>query len=165
MVKAAMTLTEKQAWEALMEVKDPEIPVVSVVELGIVQKVEVSAERVKVTITPTFSGCPALRVMQDEIESSLLKSGAKFVDVEVSNNPPWSSDQITPEGRAKLMDFGLSPPPRHGGMIELSLLEVVSCPYCGSENTSLKNNFGPTLCRAIFVCNNCTQPFEQFKPI
>lgn len=158
-------LTEAEIWEILDEVKDPEIPVVSVVEMGIVRDIEIEGELVKVTMTPTFAGCPALKVMQDDIEEKLKQAGVEKVAVRLSHNPPWSSDWISAEARAKLKGFGLTPPPMHGGKIELSLLEVVSCPYCSSENTSLKNSFGPTLCRAIFYCNDCRQPFEQFKPL
>jgi ring-1,2-phenylacetyl-CoA epoxidase subunit PaaD len=158
-------LTEAAVWELLDEVQDPEIPVVSVVEMGIVRDVEIEGEAVKVTMTPTFAGCPALKVMQDEIEDKLKQAGVQDVKVRLSHNPPWSSDWIKEEAREKLKNFGLAPPPLHGGQFEAALLDIVSCPYCGSENTSLKNSFGPTLCRAIFVCNECRQPFEQFKPL
>lgn len=158
-------LNEAAVWEILEEVKDPEIPVVSVVEMGIIRAVEVDGETVQVTMTPTFAGCPALQAMRDEIEARLLAAGVGQVKVKLSLSPPWSSDWIAPQARQKLKDFGLAPPPLHGGRFEATLLEVVACPYCGSEDTSLKNSFGPTLCRAIFFCNACRQPFEQFKPI
>jgi ring-1,2-phenylacetyl-CoA epoxidase subunit PaaD len=158
-------LDEKAVWEVLEEVKDPEIPVVSVVEMGIVREVEVQGDTVRVIMTPTFTGCPALHVMRQDIEIHLKKAGAENVQVDIRNSPPWSSNWITPEARVKLKQFGLAPPPHVQGSLELSLLDVVRCPYCESENTEIKNSFGPTLCRAIFYCNNCQQPFEQFKPI
>jgi ring-1,2-phenylacetyl-CoA epoxidase subunit PaaD len=158
-------ITREQAWKILENVKDPEIPVVSVVEMGIIREVQIEDETVRVTMTPTFSGCPALQVMQDEIQTRLEEAGASRVEVKISHNPPWSSDWISPEAREKLKNFGLSPPPMHGGHIDLALLEVARCPYCGAEDTSLKNSFGPTLCRAIYYCNKCRQPFEQFKPL
>jgi ring-1,2-phenylacetyl-CoA epoxidase subunit PaaD len=91
--------------------------------------------------------------------------GVTAVSVETVLSPPWSSDWITPAARAKLKEFGLSPPPRHGGNLHVVLLDVAPCPYCDSTNTTLKNSFGPTLCRAIYYCRSCQQPFEQFKPL
>jgi ring-1,2-phenylacetyl-CoA epoxidase subunit PaaD len=160
-------LDVKLAWQILEEVKDPEIPVVSVVEMGIIRKIEVhpGGKTVEVTMTPTFSGCPAFHVMQEDIEQRLVQAGAEQVKITVSHAPPWTTDWISEEAREKLKDFGLAPPPCHGGAFEASLLNVVRCPYCDSENTQLKNSFGPTLCRAIFYCDACKQPFEQFKPI
>lgn len=158
-------LTSEQVWKLLDEVKDPEIPVISVVEMGIVREVEIRENEIRVTMTPTFSGCPALQVMKHEIEAKLEEAGVEKVNVVLSNDPPWSSDWITDEARQKLRTFGLAPPPRHGGILDSSLLDAAACPYCGSEDTTLKNDFGPTLCRAIFYCNACRQPFEQFKPL
>ncbi len=157
-------LSEEEIWEILDKVKDPEIPVVSVVEMGIVRQVELDQDQVRVTLTPTFSGCPALQVMKEEIQNRLEAQGVQAT-VTYTNNPPWSSDWITPEAREKLRQFGLAPPPLHCDRIDLSALEVVTCPYCGSQDTLLKNSFGSTLCRAIYVCNSCHQPFEQFKPL
>ncbi len=161
------TLTQEAIWEALDEVKDPEIPVVSLVEMGIVRQIEISDTGVVVTMTPTFSGCPALQVMKQEIEAKLREMGIPSVEVKQVLDPPWSSDWITDEARQKLKKFGLAPPPRHDGNLQQILLveEVVACPYCDSKDTTVKNSFGPTLCRAIYYCNNCQQPFEQFKPL
>jgi ring-1,2-phenylacetyl-CoA epoxidase subunit PaaD len=158
-------LTLKKIWQVLDEVKDPEIPVVSVVEMGLIRSVGREGQTILITMTPTFIGCPALNVMQTEIRERLRQSGAQEVKVRVALSPPWSTDWITSQGRDKLRQFGLSPPPRHAGKIDLALLEIAACPYCASEDTSLKNSFGPTLCRAIYFCNQCRQPFEQFKPI
>lgn len=163
------SLTAEQVWEILEEVKDPEIPVVSVVELGLIRSVGVEEQNntgasVVIKFSPTFIGCPAIQVMQSEIEARLRQAGAASVQVKLALSPPWTSDWITPAGRIKLKDFGLAPPPRHAGQIELALSAAASCPYCDSADTTLKNNFGPTLCRAIYYCNSCQQPFEQFKP-
>ncbi|HFQ93544.1 MAG TPA: phenylacetate-CoA oxygenase subunit PaaJ, partial [Anaerolineae bacterium] len=117
------------------------------------------------TMTPTFSGCPALRVMERDIAAKMKELGFASVEVRTVLSPPWSSDWITEEAREKLKKFGLAPPPRHGGRIEITFYEPAACPYCGSENTAVKNDFGPTLCRAIYYCNDCQQPFEQFKPL
>ncbi len=158
-------LTTEQVWKILDEIKDPEIPVVSMVELGLIRQVAVDKGEVRVTMSPTFAGCPALRVMQAQIEERLQAEGAEQVRVDCTTTPPWSSDWITPAGREKLKSFGLAPPPQHGGDFERVLKLAAACPYCGSTDTVEKNSFGPTLCRAIYYCNNCQQPFEQFKPI
>lgn len=154
-----------EVWEILEEVKDPEIPVISLVDLGLVRQVAVDEERVKVVMTPTFSGCPALQVMQEQVEERLREAGFEEVEVQMSREQSWTSDWITPSGREKLKEFGLAPPPLHEGDMESAWRESVRCPYCDSTNTDLRNSFGPTLCRAIFFCNNCQQPFEQFKPL
>jgi len=158
-------LTLDAIWTALEDVKDPEIPVVSVVEMGIVREVAVDGDRVVVTMTPTFSGCPALRVMEDDIANRVRALGVTKVEVRIILSPPWSTEWITEKARAKLKSVGLAPPPRHDGDLSLVLMELVACPYCDSKNTSIRNTFGPTLCRAIFYCNACQQPFEQFKPL
>ncbi len=161
----AKTLTEEEIWQALKEVMDPEIPVVSLVDLGVVREVQVEGDRVTVTMTPTFSGCPALAVMQQALREKVLELGAAEVEVRTVLEPAWSSDAISEEAREKLREFGLAPPPVHGGDLNIVLHEPVACPYCGSHNTTVKNAFGSTLCRAIYYCNECQQPFEQFKPL
>ena len=158
-------LTKKQIWELLEDVKDPEIPVVSVVEMGIVREVAIEGDQVIVHMTPTFSGCPALQAIQTDIRQHLLANGAAQVEVEVVLSPAWTSDWISGPARQKLREFGLAPPIRQMGRISLDDLQPATCPYCGSQDTILKNSFGPTLCRAIYVCNHCQQPFEQFKAI
>ncbi len=159
------SLTAERVWQVLAEVKDPEIPVVSVVEMGIIRAVALSGNAVVITMTPTFSGCPALGAIKADIEARLGLAGAESVQVKTALAPSWTSDWITDAARAKLRAFGLAPPPRHEGNWERLVLEAVACPYCGSQNTTLKNSFGPTLCRALYYCDNCQQPFEQFKPI
>lgn len=158
-------LTLEQIWKLLEDVKDPEIPVVSVVEMGIVREVALEGNQVTVRMTPTFSGCPALHAMQTEIRRHLLACGAQEVRVEVQLAPAWTSDWISAEARQKLRAFGLAPPTRLEGRIALTDLSEAVCPHCGSPDTRLKNSFGSTLCRAIYICNSCREPFEQFKPI
>lgn len=158
-------ISTEEIWRILEQVKDPEIPVVSVVELGMIRSVGVEGDQIIVTLTPTFIGCPALHVIQSEIEARLLQAGAPQAQTRLSFSPAWSSDWITSAGRARLKAMGLAPPPRHDGQLEAALLAEVNCPYCGSSQTELKNDFGSTLCRAIYVCAACRQPFEQFKPI
>lgn len=158
-------LLQEQIWRALDEVMDPEIPVVSMVEMGIVRDVQIEKDTVIVSMTPTFAGCPALDVMRRGIAEKLREIGIAQVIVKTVLTPPWTSDWITEPARAKLKAFGLAPPPMHGGNIALYFDEPVACPYCGSTNTRVTNTFGPTLCRAIYFCRRCHQPFEQFKPL
>jgi ring-1,2-phenylacetyl-CoA epoxidase subunit PaaD len=159
-------LTEAEVWEALAEVPDPEIPVISVVDLGVVRSVRVADARVHVEFTPTFLGCPALEVMRDAMADKVRGLGAE-PEVEVVLDDSWSTDRITPEGREKLRAAGLAPPtPRAEGP---TLVQLQSngfrCPYCGSRDTALENIFGPTPCRSLRYCRSCKQPFEQFKTI
>lgn len=158
-------VTESAIWQALQGVKDPEIPVISLVEMGIVRGVLVDGAAVTVTITPTFSGCPALNVMAKDAENAVLALGAQSVTVETILAPPWTSDWITDEGRAKLKAYGLAPPQKHGGNVTMTFFDPVVCPRCDSAETTLKNSFGTTLCRAIWTCNSCQETFEQFKAL
>ena len=160
-------VTADQVWDALAEVPDPEIPVVSLVDLGVVRDVRVKDGRVHVGFTPTFLGCPALEVMRNEMSAAIAALGA-LPDVEVIQDDSWSTDRITPEGRAKLREAGFAPPtPRTNGAATLVQLQTGTyrCPYCGSAETTLENIFGPTPCRSIRYCTACRQPFEQFKTI
>jgi ring-1,2-phenylacetyl-CoA epoxidase subunit PaaD len=160
-------VTAEQVWDALSEVQDPEIPVVSLVDLGVVRDVRVENGRVHVGFTPTFLGCPALEVMRDEIAATVVELGAE-PDVEVIQDDSWSTDRITPEGREKLRAAGFAPPaPRSAEATTLLQLQTGTfrCPYCGSIDTKLENLFGPTPCRSIRYCNACRQPFEQFKTL
>ncbi|MBI5053984.1 MAG: phenylacetate-CoA oxygenase subunit PaaJ [Chloroflexi bacterium] len=159
-----MTLTSSDIWIALHSVKDPEIPVVSLVEMGIVREVKIENDKAIITITPTFAGCPAMHVMKRDVEERVGAMGVE-VEVRTSLTPPWTSDWISDGGRAKLKSFGLAPPLKHNGDINVILLEESSCPRCNSKNTTIKNTFGPTLCRAIFYCNECQEAFEQFKAL
>ena len=160
----AKAVSADDLWKALERVKDPEIPVISVVEMGIIREIILDGDEAAVKITPTFSGCPAIEVIKNEIRDSIQKLGLK-VTVETVIHPTWTSDWISDEGRQKLKEFGLSPPPRHGGQLEITFFEPAPCPYCDSLNSSIRNTFGSTLCRAIYYCNDCQQPFEQFKPL
>ena len=160
------TITAVSIRNALHDVKDPEIPVVSVVEMGIVRDILICDEGVTVQMTPTFSGCPALDVMRRDIEARVRQMGIENVTVETILYPPWTSDWITDEAREKLRQFGLAPPPQHGGnLISVAFLDVAECPRCRSKNSVIKNSFGPTLCRMIWYCNDCQDAFEQFKPL
>jgi ring-1,2-phenylacetyl-CoA epoxidase subunit PaaD len=133
--------------------------------LGVVREVALADDSITVTITPTFSGCPALDAMREDIRARLIALGARKVIIETQLNPPWTTDWIEDEAREKLRRFGLAPPPYIGGNVEFVLEVQAVCPNCGSNDTVMKNAWGPTACRMIYVCENCHQPFEQFKPI
>jgi ring-1,2-phenylacetyl-CoA epoxidase subunit PaaD len=162
----AAVFTEAEVWEALAEIPDPEIPVISVVDLGVVRDVRVDEERVHVEFTPTFLGCPALEVMRDAMAARIAELGAE-PEVEVVLDDSWSTDRITPEGREKLRAAGFAPPTPRGEGTTLVQLQSngFRCPYCGSRDTALENIFGPTPCRSLRYCRECKQPFEQFKTI
>ena len=162
---------EERIWAELAQISDPEIPAISVVDLGVIGSVTLDDDRVSIKLLPTFVGCPAIGVMQEQITERLTAlSVADEVEVEVSFDPPWTSDRISPHGRERLRLSGFAPPqvattPGLIGLDELAVLPIAECPYCGSRNTTLENPFGPTLCRAIYHCADCRQPFEQMKRI
>lgn len=160
-------LTAEEILTALEDVKDPEIPTISVVDLGIITQVEVSDDMdVYVSMTPTFSGCPALKMLETLVKDRVkIIPGVKAVFVHTSFDIPWNTNRITEKGLAALKKHGLAPPPRHEGYIELDVLSDTPCPYCGSRNTTLESPFGPTLCRSLHYCKNCLQAFEGFKPV
>ena len=159
-------MTVDDVWTALAEIPDPEIPDVSLVDLGVIKNVEVEDMSVRVDFTPTFLGCPALATMQLAMRAKIEELGAT-ADVRVVLDDSWSTDRITPAGREKLRLAGFAPPaPRPAEKLELvQLRRGFRCPYCGSADTRLENLFGPTPCRSIRYCESCRQPFEQFKTI
>jgi ring-1,2-phenylacetyl-CoA epoxidase subunit PaaD len=162
-----VAVAEQQVWEALEEIPDPEIPVISLVELGVIRSVDVRGGRVRIEFTPTFLGCPALEVMKRALEEKVSALGAE-PEVEVVIDDSWSTDRITPAGREKLRAAGFAPPaPREASAPKLVQLQsgVFRCPYCGSTETRLENIFGPTPCRSLRYCESCRQPYEQFKTI
>jgi ring-1,2-phenylacetyl-CoA epoxidase subunit PaaD len=160
-------VTEAQVWEAIDGIPDPEIPVVSLVDLGVIRSVDVENGHVRIEFTPTFLGCPALEAMRSALEEKVVALGAE-PDVQVIQDDSWSTDRITPVGREKLRTAGFAPPaPREASAPKLVQLQanVFRCPYCGSTETRLDNIFGPTPCRSLRWCESCRQPFEQFKTI
>jgi ring-1,2-phenylacetyl-CoA epoxidase subunit PaaD len=153
---------ESAVWAALQDVHDPEIPTISVVDLGVVRTVETGEGSIRVELLPTFVGCPAIEVMRSSIEQRLAEF-ADDVRVEISFAEPWTSERITQRGREALRSAGFAPPAVRSR--DLVVLPIAECPFCGSRNTTLENAFGPTLCRAIYHCADCRQPFEQFKDV
>jgi ring-1,2-phenylacetyl-CoA epoxidase subunit PaaD len=158
-------ITKQLIFQWLEEVKDPEIPVLSLVDLGVITDVTVNDEKVTVEMTPTFVGCPAMEYMKSEVELALKNRGIMNAEVTITFRKPWSSDLISEKGKESLKKFGLAPPPSSKIFTDLEILETAVCPRCNGTNTELKNPFGPTLCRAIYYCNDCREAFEQFKPV
>jgi ring-1,2-phenylacetyl-CoA epoxidase subunit PaaD len=158
-------VTTDQVWEALGEIPDPEIPTISLVELGVIKDVAVADDSVRIEFTPTFLGCPALEVMRERMAEKVRELGVE-PDVQVVLDDSWSTDKITPAGREKLRASGFAPPLPRGAWQRLKLdSSAFRCPYCGSTKTRLENIFGPTPCRSLRYCDDCRQPFEQFKTI
>ncbi|RXT08784.1 1,2-phenylacetyl-CoA epoxidase subunit PaaD [Ammoniphilus sp. CFH 90114] len=162
-MQEALTSLEKQVWEKLQLVTDPEITSVSLIEMGMVEAVEIAESKVTVRMIPTYIGCPALNMMENDVVKSVSDiEGIDEVEVIFLKKPIWTSDRITAEGREKLKEYGIAPPPlesKQEGVWE------IECPYCNSPKTVMNNIFGPTACRSIFYCNSCKNPFEAIKPV
>ena len=157
-------VTETEIWKFLEEVYDPEVPVLTVVDLGVVQKIDLRAGRCKVTITPTYSGCPAMQRIQSDIEDKLAEKGIKNIDVELVLSPAWTTDWISAEGKKKLRAYGIAPPvDEPDKSILFAAPIVVPCPLCASADTKLVSQFGSTACKAHYTCKNCLEPFDYFK--
>ena len=157
---------ESRVREILQDVKDPEIPTISLLDLGVITEVSVDEnDFVKVEMTPTFVGCPAMDYMKKDVENKLEEKGFKEYSVNVSLDKPWTTNNISERGRRALKEHGLAPPPHLEKIVDIDILENVKCPYCESDNTELQTPFGPTLCRSMHFCHSCKQAFEQFKPL
>ena len=168
---SAAAATRDDIFEILDLVKDPEVPVLSVVELGIVRDARVEGRVVTVTLTPTYSGCPAMRVIEDDITAALAARGLGPVHIETVYAPAWTTDWLSDEAKRKLEAYGIAPPGRAAPETLVSLTRATSaagatrCPYCHSRDTIVKSEFGSTACKSICFCNACQQPFELFKPL
>ncbi len=157
-------VTEKEIWGYLEEVFDPEIPVLTVVDLGVVREVIVKDDTCKVVITPTYSGCPAMKRMEDDIKEKLEEKGVKGAEVELVLSPAWTTDWLTEKGREKLKEYGIAPPEDEGDKSVLFAKPfIVPCPQCDSKNTKLISQFGSTSCKAHYQCQDCLEPFDYFK--
>jgi ring-1,2-phenylacetyl-CoA epoxidase subunit PaaD len=151
----ALAKLERDVWHWLEEVMDPEIPVLSICDLGIVRAVRWDDAGLVVTITPTYSGCPAMTVIADEIRSVLQKRGIPKFRIETQLSPAWTTDWLSEKGRKRLREYGIAPPAAGA--------QRISCPHCGSDTTRLVSQFGSTPCKAIYVCETCREPFDYFK--
>jgi ring-1,2-phenylacetyl-CoA epoxidase subunit PaaD len=162
---SSTTLNEARVLDILQRVKDPEIPVISVLELGVVRHVQLEANgKAIITITPTYTGCPAMDVMAADIKKELLEHGVAAVEVRRSLAPAWTTDWITESGKRKLMDYGIAPPEKTADIRALRGEQpVVACPQCGSTATRMLSAFGSTACKALWQCSDCLEPFDQFK--
>ena len=149
----------------LEAVTDPEIPVINVLEMGMIADVRIEQNRVVIDMTPTFAGCPALDMIRENIRTAVTGLGETDVNVNVVYDPPWTTDRISDEGRRKLKEFGLAPPGERCSATETPDLEKITCPYCDSTNTELESIFGATLCRSIHYCHHFLQSFEHFKVV
>jgi ring-1,2-phenylacetyl-CoA epoxidase subunit PaaD len=157
----------EQILDWLEDVKDPEVPVLSIRELGVLRDVEISDDDVVVVMTPTYSGCPAMHAMETDVVRTLSSHGVPNVSVRTVYSPAWTTDWMSDEAKAKLEAYGIAPPGRAepDDLVPLRRRTPVRCPYCQSVNTSMRSEFGSTACKAILVCNSCSQPFELFKAI
>lgn len=164
-----MPPSTQDVWQALNKVEDPEIPVLNVVEMGIVREVHLDGDSVEVAITPTYSGCPAMDAIADAIRNQLTESLPVTVTIKTVYQPAWTTDWMTGEARKKLKDYGIAPPqPKPCGTSKKPWLTEPSqaaCPYCNASNTSLTSAFGSTACKSLHYCHACQQPFEHFKCI
>jgi ring-1,2-phenylacetyl-CoA epoxidase subunit PaaD len=159
-------MTAEQAWQVLARVADPEIPVISVTELGIVRDVRTDGATVEVVVTPTYSGCPATEVIGASIAAALREAGARDVRIRTQLAPAWTTDWIAPEALEKLRRYGIAPPAAaRDGEQPLAFVPRIACPLCGSHDTERLSQFGATACKALYRCRDCREPFEYFKPL
>ena len=160
---SAVTTDERVIWDIAATVVDPEVPVLTIEDLGVLRHVSVDGSRVTVDITPTYSGCPAIDAMRDDIVTALATAGYADVRVRQMLAPAWTTDWMSAAGRAKLEEFGIAAPlPRGtGGAVNLGL--GIRCPHCGSMHTRQLSRFGSTSCKALYVCQRCQEPFDYFK--
>ena len=150
-------------WNAAGAVVDPEIPVLSIADLGVLRDVRVMDGRVEVTITPTYSGCPAMNMIAIEVELAVVKAGLGPVAVKTVLAPAWTTDWMSEDGRRKLKDYGIAPPAKGAGRRALFDVENVACPKCDSPDTEEIAAFGSTSCKSLWRCNTCREPFDYFK--
>ncbi|WP_417590756.1 1,2-phenylacetyl-CoA epoxidase subunit PaaD [Owenweeksia hongkongensis] len=162
-----MVLSENQIWQWLEDVSDPEIPVLSVVDLGVVRHVDINHDHPIVTITPTYSGCPAMNEIEENIRKKLKEEGLETIEVKTILSPPWTTDWMTENGKQKLQEFGIAPP--EGSSADKSVLfrkaKQVTCPKCKSTSTTMISQFGSTACKSLYKCEDCKEPFDYFKCI
>jgi len=166
-ISGSPTLSENDIYEILSKVADPEIPVVTIQDLGILRKVDVSGDKPVITISPTYSGCPAMTMIEIEMRTALLEAGIEEFEIKTDLSPPWTTDWISAAGLLKLKEYGIAPPEKSSNS-KLSLFgkeTEVKCPQCGSDHTEIVSRFGSTACKALYKCLDCKEPFDHFKCI
>ena len=151
-----------EIWDLLDQVKDPEIPVLSIWDLGVLTQVEKQQENLLISITPTYSGCPAMDTIRDDISSVLIEGGYQNFSIKLVLSPAWSTDLMSPEGKEQLQQYGIAPPVSNANCDSGECLKI-SCPHCGSLNTKILSQFGSTACKALYQCQDCDEPFDYFK--
>ncbi len=161
-----ITISEERIFELLGEIPDPEVPVISIVELGIVRSVKIEDE-IMIEITPTYSGCPAMNAIEKEIGKKLTEEGIENFSIKTVYSETWTTDWMSDEAKQKLKDYGIAPPGKteDGDWLETLFKKQVQCPFCNSINTKLTSQFGSTACKSLHYCSECSQPFEHFKCI
>jgi len=157
------TTSVTRAWEVAATVKDPEVPVLTIEDLGVLRTVERHGDRVVVTITPTYSGCPAMDAIRDDIVLALTEAGFDQVEVRLTLSPAWTTNWMSEEGKRKLVAYGIAPPSGHAAVGPIKLSLGVKCPRCGSLATREVSRFGSTSCKALYECRACLEPFDYFK--
>jgi len=159
--------SNKHIYSLLNEIPDPEIPVISIVELGVIREVETSGKEIRVIITPTYSGCPAMKQMEDDVRKKLQEAGFEKINIQTVFNPAWTTDWLSPEAKKKLQDYGIAPPEESttDKSFLLGKQKNITCPRCKSTDTVMVSQFGSTACKALYKCNNCLEAFDYFKCI
>ncbi len=160
-----MVTTKQHILSLLCEVHDPEIPVLDIVELGIVRDVRVHGKQIHVNITPTYSGCPAMHMIQHDIIGTLNKNGFRNVEITIVYSPAWTTDWLGASAKEKLKEYGITPPETVNEVVVTLPGSEMECPFCNSHNTELRSEFSSTACKSLYFCNDCCQPFEHFKEI
>lgn len=166
MVEGKQNITEQKIRDILKDIPDPEIPVITIAEMGIIREVIILEYSVIVQITPTYSGCPAMKSIEDDIIAELRNNGIENVTVKKVYSPAWTTDWLTENAKRKLKEYGIAPPGKTDeNSFDDLFTKKIECPFCGSKNTELTSAFGSTACKSLHFCQNCTQPFEHFKCI
>ena len=154
---------EKKIWNILETVCDPEVPVLTITDLGIVRDVKINGDEIEVVITPTYTGCPAMDMIAMNIKLALIENGYSKIKITSVLAPAWTTDWMTEDGKRKLKEYGIAPPQNESGRFNRPESFHVQCPQCNSTNTKLISEFGSTACKALYQCNDCKEPFDYFK--
>jgi ring-1,2-phenylacetyl-CoA epoxidase subunit PaaD len=159
----ASNIQTKEIWQILEQVTDPEVPVLTIKDLGIVRDVKLNGDEVEVIITPTYTGCPAMDMIAMNIKLALIENGYKKIKITSVLAPAWTTDWMSEDGKRKLKEYGIAPPQSESGRFERPESFHVKCPQCNSSNTKLISEFGSTACKALYQCSDCKEPFDYFK--